>query len=302
MQRNIRTLTHDDINKRARIMCQKIGVHVPGTTKQIYPIPRGGVPAAYSVIAWLRYNRVSCIMVDHPAEANVFIDDVIDSGATRDRFAKDYPGKPFYALFDKLQNKKDREWLVFPWEHSEKQSTEDIGRRLIQFIGEDVTRDGLRETPERFARAWKEWTEGYDREPADLMKTFEDAMYDEMVLVRGIPFYSHCEHHLAPFFGTVDIGYIPGVGSRVVGLSKLGRLVDVFAKRLQIQERMTRQISRVIRDQLAPKGVGVLVKARHLCMESRGLSKQGHETVTSSLSGVFRTHPETRSEFMELVK
>lgn len=174
---------------------------------------------------------------------------------------------------------------------------------LIQGIGEDAEREGLRHTPERVAAAWQDWTKGYGLDPAQVLKgahggSFADGaeVYDEMVLVRNIPFYSHCEHHLAPFFGTADIGYVPN--GRIVGLSKLSRLLDVYAHRLQVQERMTTQIADAIVDHLVPVGVGVRVRARHLCMESRGISKQGHETVTTALRGAFKTNPAARAEFL----
>lgn len=172
---------------------------------------------------------------------------------------------------------------------------------LLECIGEDIDREGLRETPQRVARAWMEWTAGYSKSAEEVLKTFEDGgeRYNEMVLVKDIPFYSHCEHHLAPFFGTASIAYIPN--KRVVGLSKASRLLDVFARRLQVQERITVQVADALQTHLKPKGVGVLLRARHLCMESRGICKQGHETVTTALRGVF-TKQRTREEFLLLTK
>jgi GTP cyclohydrolase I len=173
---------------------------------------------------------------------------------------------------------------------------------LFKYIGEDPERGGLLETPDRMAKAWAEWTSGYGTKPEDVLKTFEDGAegVDEMVLVKDIPFYSHCEHHLAPFFGTATIGYIPQ--ARIVGLSKLSRLTDIFARRLQVQERLTNQIADAIELHLQARGVGVIIKARHMCMESRGVCQQGHHTVTSALRGVMRDQPATRSEFIELAK
>lgn len=173
---------------------------------------------------------------------------------------------------------------------------------LLEGIGENPNREGLRETPERVAKAWQAWTCGYRKDPARILKAFEDGgeVYNEMVLVRGIPFYSHCEHHLAPFFGTADIAYIPN--GRIVGLSKLSRLLDIFAKRLQVQERLTGQIVDALMEHLEPKGAAATVRARHLCMESRGICKQGHETVTNALRGVFLEDPSARAEFLGLVR
>lgn len=175
-------------------------------------------------------------------------------------------------------------------------------RLMLIAMGEDPDRGGLFETPIRVAKAWQQWTCGYNIEPASVLKVFEDGgeTYDEMVLVRELPFYSHCEHHMAPFFGTADIAYLPE--KRIVGLSKLDRLLDIYAKRLQVQERMTGQIVDAIMDVLKPKGAACVIRARHLCMESRGVRKQGHHTVTSALRGVFLEDPRVRAEFFELTK
>jgi GTP cyclohydrolase I len=179
---------------------------------------------------------------------------------------------------------------------------EDICIRLLEHIGEDPFRGGLQETPERFLRAWKHYTKGYDQDPAELLKVFEDGAenVDEMVLVRGIPVYSHCEHHLAPFFGVAHIGYIPS--GKIVGLSKLSRLADVFARRLQVQERLTNEIADTLVKHLQPIGVGVVLECRHLCMESRGIQQQGHMTITSAMRGALREKPEARAEFMRLIR
>lgn len=159
-------------------------------------------------------------------------------------------------------------------------------------------RSGTDETPQRVAKAWAFWTSGYQKSAADILKVFEDGgeHYDEMVLVKDIPVYSHCEHHLAPIFGTASVAYIPN--GRIVGLSKLSRLVDMHARRFQVQERLTNDIAHDLWEHLQPKGVGVLIRARHMCMESRGICQQGHHTVTSALRGVMKSQAETRAEFM----
>lgn len=159
-------------------------------------------------------------------------------------------------------------------------------------------REGLQDTPARVAKAWEFWTRGYGMNPAEILKVFEDGAdkYDEMVQVLHIPLYSKCEHHLADIFGTACVAYIPD--GRIVGLSKLSRLVDCFARRLQVQERLTVQIADAIQEHLKPKGVGVLVRARHMCMESRGICQQGHHTVTTALRGAMRDDPSTRAEFL----
>lgn len=181
------------------------------------------------------------------------------------------------------------------------ETVDSIFTDLFEAIGEDPQRGGLLETPKRAFKAWEEWTSGYDIDPASLLKTFEDGAegYDEMVTVTGIPFYSHCEHHLAQIVGVATVAYIPS--RRVVGLSKLARVVDAFAKRLQIQERMCSQIADVINETLEPVGVGVWLAARHMCMESRGVQKPGTVTHTTALRGAIKREPSARSEFMALV-
>ena len=173
---------------------------------------------------------------------------------------------------------------------------------LIQSIGEDVNRPGLRETPDRVARAWSKWTEGYGMDVADILKVFDEengTKYDQMVVVKDIPVYSKCEHHLADIFGTATVAYIPN--GRVVGLSKLSRLVNMFARRLQVQERMTVQIADALfGSEVKPLGVAVHMRCRHMCMESRGLCQQGHFTMTTALRGAL-TEPAAKSEFMSLV-
>ena len=171
-------------------------------------------------------------------------------------------------------------------------------RTILGFVGE-TEREGLKETPHRVAKAWKHWCSGYNVDIAALLKVFEDGAdnYDQMVIVKDIPIYSKCEHHLADIFGTATIAYIPN--GKIVGLSKLSRLADAFARRLQVQERLTSQIADAIVEHLQPLGVGVVIKARHMCMESRGICQQGHHTVTTALRGVIKEQPATRAEFMQ---
>lgn len=177
-----------------------------------------------------------------------------------------------------------------------------IRNLLGGIIGEDVNREGIAETPKRVVKAWKHWTSGYHVDIPSLLKVFEDGAegYDEMVVRKNIRIYSHCEHHLAPIIGDCTIAYIPN--GRVVGLSKLDRLADAFARRLQVQERLTSQIADALMEHLQPKGVGVHINARHMCIESRGVAQQNSDTITSALRGVMKDQPETRAEFMALVK
>ena len=172
---------------------------------------------------------------------------------------------------------------------------------LLVELGEDPARQGLKATPDRVARALRELTDGYNVKPEDVVAdAIFDQDYDEMVVVKGIAFYSLCEHHMLPFFGKVDVGYLPR--GKVIGLSKIPRLVEVFSRRLQIQEQMTRQIAEALNATLAPKGVGVVVEARHLCMEMRGVETPGGHMMTSCMLGTFRRDPRTRAEFLELVR
>ena len=173
---------------------------------------------------------------------------------------------------------------------------------IIAAVEPDATRAGLIETPARVRKAWRFMCSGYGKRASDVLKTFDDGAenVDEMVVVKDIPFYSNCEHHMLPFFGTATIAYIPN--GRIVGLSKLSRLTDMYARRLQVQERMTNQIADALHENLNPVGVGVVVKARHMCMEARGTCQQGHHTVTSALRGCFKTEDQTRAEFLALAR
>lgn len=295
-------LTHDQVG--SLVGCLAVALNTYANQQAInvlraYPVPRGGVPVAYAL-----QSLVPMVLVGNPSEADVFIDDLIDSGSTCERYCDEHPGVPFFALLDKRTDEqfKDR-WIVFPWEVTDDgadASGNDIIVRLLQLVGEDAAREGLQETPARVVKAWRHWCSGYGKDPAKLLKVFEDGgeTYDQMVLVKGIPIYSHCEHHLAAIIGTASIAYIPN--GKIVGLSKLSRLADMFARRLQVQERLTDQIADALFENLQPKGVGVLIKARHLCMESRGICQQGHHTVTTALRGVIKDEPETRAEFLRL--
>ena len=179
-------------------------------------------------------------------------------------------------------------------------STQDIYREIIRRFDADPTRDGLERTPERVEKALTFLTKGYNEDPnAILHDALFDVDYDEMVIVKDIEMYSLCEHHMLPFFGKVHVAYIPN--GKVIGLSKIPRLVEVFARRLQVQERLTRQIADAIQETIAPQGVGVIIEARHLCMMMRGVEKQNSSTVTSAMVGVFQKQ-NTRAEFLSLVR
>ena len=178
--------------------------------------------------------------------------------------------------------------------------TQDLYRELLRRMGEDPDRDGLVRTPERMERSTAFLTEGYAQTAEQVLHgALFDVDYDEMVIVKDVEFYSQCEHHLLPFFGKAHIAYVPN--GKVVGLSKLPRLVDIFARRLQVQERLTRQIAEAITDAIQPQGVAVILEAQHLCMMMRGVEKQHSHTTTSAMLGVFKTQLQTRTEFLSLI-
>jgi GTP cyclohydrolase I len=190
---------------------------------------------------------------------------------------------------------------IDPEHRPSRAEAEQAVRTLLRWAGDDPTREGLIGTPGRVARAFEEWFAGYDRDPVDyLQRTFEEVEnYDEMVVLRDIRFESHCEHHLAPIIGRAHIGYLPR--GRVVGISKLARVVELYAKRLQIQEKMTAQIANSIAEVLRPEGVAVVLEASHQCMTTRGVHKSGVTMVTSRMLGAFRDNPSTRREFLTLI-
>jgi GTP cyclohydrolase I len=179
-------------------------------------------------------------------------------------------------------------------------STPDLVRELLVRLGEDPGRDGLLKTPERVEKALAYLTKGYQEDPGQILRdALFDVTYDEMVIVKDIEMFSMCEHHMLPFFGKVNVAYIPN--GKVIGLSKIARLVDVFARRLQVQERLTVQIAECIQDAINPQGVGVVIEARHLCVMMRGVEKQHSAAITSHMLGNFRSSEKTREEFLALI-
>ncbi|MBB3351922.1 MULTISPECIES: GTP cyclohydrolase I FolE [Rhizobium] len=182
------------------------------------------------------------------------------------------------------------------------QEAEEAVRVLLRWAGDDPTREGLIETPARVAKAYRELFAGYDMAPEDVLgRTFEEvAGYDDMVLVKDIPFYSHCEHHMVPIIGKAHVAYMPD--GRVLGLSKIARVVEIYGRRLQTQETMTAQIARAIDDTLNPRGVAVLIEAEHMCMAMRGVQKQGSTTLTTTFTGTFKTEPADQARFMSMVR
>ncbi len=182
-----------------------------------------------------------------------------------------------------------------------REDAENAVRTLLSWVGDDPDREGLRATPARVAKAYEEWFAGYKEDPVEFLRRtfYEVDGYDEMIVLKDITFESHCEHHIAPIIGKVQIGYLPN--KKVVGISKLARVVETFAKRLQVQETMTAQIANCIHDVLKPKGVGVIVEGVHQCMTTRGIHKPGVAMITSQLLGDFRSDPRTRAEFLNII-
>lgn len=262
----------------------------------VYGIPRGGVvPAAILATIW------GVELLDEPRPGCLIVDDIIDSGRTMDRF----PMTKFKTAIvsrpsdDRGILKRDG-WIIFPWEANET-GPEDAVVRLIEYAGCDPNADGLKNTPKRVIKALEEMTVGYSMNPKEILSVdFESNGYDEIVCLSGIKFYSLCEHHMLPFFGEASIAYLPG--ARLVGLSKLARIVECFARRLQVQERMTTQIADALGTYLRPNGVAVILRGHHLCMGSRGIQKPDAVMTTSVMRGVFREKPEARAEVMRLLQ
>ncbi len=175
---------------------------------------------------------------------------------------------------------------------------EKLIRELISEIGEDANREGLKQTPGRIAKSFEKIYGGYGEDPSKILTTFDGENYDEMIICKDIDFYSNCEHHIQPFFGKISIGYIPD--KKIIGISKLPRIVEIFSRRLQNQERLTMQIADTLSSLLNPKGVGVIIKAKHLCMMARGVEKQNTIMTTSSYRGLFKSNGKTRNEFLRL--
>lgn len=317
-------LTWEDIQQRAKTLVNEIILswNVPTPCRptrsadlsfvKAYPIPRGGIHAAQAIQAEF-FGEHPHLMTDGtftgggleltelPDEAHIFIDDIVDSGRTRESFRLLYPEKPFFSLVDKthLDSDMEGEWVRFPWERmSGQQGPEENIVRTLEFIGEDPSREGLKDTPKRVVKSYGELFAGYNQNVENIFTTFEDDSTDEMVVLRDIEFHSTCEHHMIPFFGTASIAYIPN--GKIIGISKLARLLEVFSRRLQIQERICQQVTDALDLHLGCLGSACVLRAQHLCMVARGVKKQNANMITSSLSGVFRK-PEVRAEFMSLI-
>ena len=273
-------LSWEDVDERLA----RLGLN--GVT--VWGIPRGG-----AIVAGLAQKHGAIPVID-PSKATIAVDDIIDSGATQSDVLERYNLKTV-ALVDKTQETVN-EWVHFPWEESPEQDIASSVMRCLQYLGEDPSRDGLRDTPQRVVTSWGELYGGYDVDLSKVLRWFDDPT-DEMIISKGIQFYSTCEHHMLPFFGYASVGYIPK--GKVIGISKLSRIVETYARRLQTQERLTYQIGQALEDMV--DGVAVHVTAQHFCMMSRGVNQQHSEMVTNYLTGPFRDKPEARNEFLMAV-
>lgn len=304
MAGTMRILSWGDCYQAASQMWDRYKHNPP---EYIYGVPRGGCHAALLFQSLAHRDGKSVIVLDEPVPGTLIVDDIVDSGKTlqwfidRDHHRVDALYRSERApLYIAPCAWEMSEWVTFPWEIKEGTGAEDIVIRLLQFMGEDVTRDGLKDTPRRVLKAWKELTAGYQADVRQILSTSFEQPHDELVMLRDIEFHSTCEHHLLPFYGTATVGYIPT--DKVVGISKLARLVDCFARRLQIQERMCSQIAQSIQDILKPLGVGVILQAKHSCMGCRGVMKPDASMVTSMMLGKLRTDAQARNEFLQLTK
>jgi len=296
-------LDWDGVHTRAQAIASLIDANEISTLRisKIYGIPRGGIYAAQAILS---YIKGKAILVEEHTEDCIFVDDVIDTGKTRDDFIAEYeyPALPFYALVDKQGEDKNVKgiWVSFPWERMihDDGPVENI-KRILQYIGEDPERDGLKETPQRVIKSYEKLFGGYKRKPSEVIKTFKDSC-NEMVIIKNVEFYSTCEHHMLPFYGKAHIAYIPN--GKIIGVSKLIRILEIYSRRLQIQERLCRQVTEALESILKPSGAACILEAQHLCMICRGVEKQNSIMVTSSLTGVFESELSTRNEFMRLVK
>lgn len=297
----------DDVHHQARALADRwrgYGIEA------VYGVPRGGVVPALLVAQQLGVQLLDDPGVPgDPDPVVLVVDDLVDSGGTARRWTT--AGWHFDALYAKAHAPALRyawaqptrvpsdAWLVFPWEvgTDDAAGPADAVVRLLAWVGEDPNREGLRDTPQRVLRAYREMTAGYHDDVAAVLGTMFTERSDELVAVTGIEFVSLCEHHLLPFVGTATVGYLPD--RRVVGLSKLGRVVDTFARRLQVQERMTHQIAEAVQEHVQPRGVGVVLRAEHSCMSCRGVRKRS-QMVTSSMLGAFRDNATLRTEFLAL--
>lgn len=269
--------------------------------RRVYGVPRGGVPVAVAIS-----ERMGIPLTIDPTDPKTLIvDDLVDSGTTMLK----YKGLPFACLHVKPHSPRPdffareipNEWIHYFWEAEEKPAEDHIVR-CLEYIGEDPTREGLSETPSRVVKSWHEIFAGYKQDPEEIFKQFDGDGIGGLIYLKDIEFYSTCEHHMLPFWGDAMIAYIPN--GKVIGISKLARLLDIFSRRLQIQERIGEQVTEALMRHLQPIGAACLIEAKHFCICSRGVGKQHSVMGYNSLKGVFLEHSEAgvaaRAELMSL--
>ena len=255
----------------------------------VFGIPKGGMIVS---------NFLECKKTHDPNEATVIVDDIVDSGRTKKLHTENFPKARFITVVDKQVGTKYDGYIVFPWEEAEEDAEHTV-TKMIEHLGDNPNREGIIDTPKRVVKSWKTLYGGYSQTPEDVLKTSFNVDYDEMIISKDIEFYSTCEHHMLPFFGKAHIAYIPR--ANVVGLSKLSRLLEVYARRLQIQERLTNQIADGMMKVMNPLGCGVIIEAKHFCMVCRGVQKKNSTMITSAIRGLFKS-AEVKNEFHRLCK
>lgn len=256
---------------------------------KVYGIPRGG-----TYVALILCELYGFRMADEPEYCDIIVDDIYDSGET----AKYYEQfkKPMFFVYDKRRDNIEK-WIKFPWEQKPSQEIEYNITRLLEFIGEDPQREGLIDTPKRVIASYKELLMAGKTNELKIT-TFDANGHDQMIVEKNLPLYSFCEHHMIPFFGTCSVGYIPN--ERIVGISKIARVVDHFSRSLNTQEYLTDNIANYLFEKLEPKGIGVVITARHLCQEMRGIRRPG-KMITSSLRGLFLKEQKVKEEFINFI-
>lgn len=292
------TVTKEMLDERIAIMADMIEQHILNTVQRlkyyIYGVPRGGIPVAFLITDYLNkaLDKITFEVTFDINKAEIIVDDIIDTGRTLKKIYENLTAidVPFFALYDYRNVRvEDKHWLIFPWEQtaldfSDEDSGHDAVIRCLQYIGEDTQREGLLDTPRRVVKSWRTLYSGYTMSPVEILsKTFSQDMKDDVVTLRNIEFYSTCEHHMIPFYGIATIAYKPK--QKVIGLSKMARLVDCYARRLQIQERLTDQIALAMLIHLDCSAVGVVIEAKHLCMMARGVQQHNPITITASYQG-----------------
>ena len=295
-------INFEELKKETKQLCKKI----PKKYKYVFGIPCGGLIPAYIVSDFLNVPLLSIKDYQKIKNKNkvLVVDDLLDSGKTISKYSKSDKAVVFYKtnsnlkLVNYFQKEVPNEWLDLPHEKDDTEIENHIAR-IIEYLGEDINREGLRETPKRVIRSYDRLFEGYKKDFN--FTVFEnESKIDQIVGLSNIEFFSTCEHHLLPFFGKGHIFYIPG--KKIVGISKLARTLDMFARRLQNQERIAKQVADFLEEKLNPKGIAVILEAQHFCMIARGVEKKYAKMKTSELRGVFRDNAVARQELFSLIK